>query len=104
LDTLLAALREHAVNPDEEPEGNPSRDWRWDVNSDAIRMRAYTKEVSPDPQIAWQAAVALRDAIVALGYELRHECQVGAVSEEGPRYDAAIRQWRGYVSLVFATK
>jgi hypothetical protein len=104
LDGLLAVLREHAVNPDEDHEGNPMRDWHWDVNSDAIRMKAYTREVSSDPHMAWQAAIALRDAVVAIGYELRHECEVGAVSEEGPTYDAPIHQWRGYVSLVFATK
>jgi hypothetical protein len=104
LDALLAVLREHAANPDEDPEVGPQRDWHWDVNSDATRMRAYTKGVSSDPEEAWQAALALRDSVVALGYELRHEAKIGAVSEEGSRYDDPIRQWRGYVSLVFTTR
>ena len=104
MDALLTVLREQAASPDEDPAVDAGRDWQWDVNSDAIRMRAYTKEASPDPETAWHAALALRDAVVALGYELRHECAVGVVSELGPRYDSPIRQWRGYVSLVFATK
>lgn len=67
-------------------------------------MKAYTKKLLPDPETAWQEAVTLRDGVVALGYELRHECEVGAVSESGPMDDTPISGWRGYVSLVFATK
>jgi hypothetical protein len=62
MDALLAVLREHAASPEEDPNVDPGWDWQWDVNSDAIRMRAYTKEVLPDPEKAWQAAVTLRDS------------------------------------------
>jgi hypothetical protein len=104
VDALLAVLREQAASPDQGPKVDPGRNWQWDVKSDAVRMRAYTKAVPPDPEKAWQAALALRDAVVALGYESRHGCEVAAVSEGGPRYDSPIYQWHGYVSLVFATK
>jgi hypothetical protein len=100
LDALLALLRKHAANPDEDPNVDSSWDWHWDVNSDAICMKAHTKQVWSDPEKAWHAAAALRDEIVALGYELRHEFEVGAVSEQKPRYDAPICEWRGYVALV----
>lgn len=67
-------------------------------------MMAYTKEVMSDPETAWRAAITLRDSILALGYELRNECEIGAISEEGPAFDAPVRQWRGHVDLVFATR
>lgn len=103
MDALLAVMREHAASPDEDSDVDPGQDWHWDVNSDASRIRAYTKSAWPDPDMAWQAAIALRDIIVALGYELRHECEIGIAPEAGSRYDSPIHQWRGRVSLVFAT-
>lgn len=63
VDALLALLHERAASPDEDPAVDAGRDWQWDVNSDAIRMRAYTKEALPDPEKAWHTALALRDVV-----------------------------------------
>ena len=104
MNRLLDVLREHAASPDEDSAVQPDRDWQLDVNSAVVSMKAFTKKASPDPQTAWQTAVSLRGAVVALGYELRDEGEIGAVSEEIPPYDAPIRRWRGYVRLVFATE
>lgn len=53
MDALLAVLHEHSASPDEDPEVDPGRDWHLDVNSDAIRLRAYTKATWPDTESAW---------------------------------------------------
>jgi hypothetical protein len=104
VDRLLDVLREHAASPDEDPKVDARKDWQLDVNSYATRLRAYTKQVWDDPESAWQGAVKLRDAVVALGYDLHSSCEITAESEEEPNFDAPPRLWRGYVSLVFATK
>lgn len=104
MDGLLEVLRERAADPDELPEGSAFRDWTFDTNSVVTRVKAYTKELSPDADTAWRTAVALHDAIVAQGYEIRGQCEIGAVSDEGPGLDLPIRGWRGFVNLLFATK
>jgi hypothetical protein len=104
VDRLLELLRERAADPDEDPGVSPMQDWSFEANGVVTRLRAYAKELSPDPEIAWRAATELRDAVVALGYELRGNCEVGAASEEGPGPDLPIQGWRGYVNLLFATR
>jgi hypothetical protein len=104
VNSLLELLREYAANPDDDPDVSPIRDWSLEANGVVTRLKAYARELSTDPETAWRAATELRDAIVGLGYELRGDSEVGAVSEEGPGLDLPIQGWRGFVNLLFATK
>jgi hypothetical protein len=98
---LVQVLREHAASPEEG--ADVRRDWTIDADSLHTKVTAYAKVVAPDQEGAWRAAVKLRDAIVGLGYELRCESELGAISEEGSSYDSPIPGWRGFVKLRFAT-
>lgn len=104
MDGILKVMREYAADPDTLPEGSAFRDWGLEVNSAVTRLKAYTRELSPDPDAAWRTALQLRDAIVAEGCQLRGPCEVGTVVEDGPGPDFAATGWRGYVNLLFTTK
>ena len=108
MNELLNLLREQAADEGDFTTAVTLEDFSWKVDSNSARVHveALTRKLSASPDEAWHTAVALREAILALGYKLHGTCHVGAVSEigpedpDGPDWQLPICGWRGFVNLV----
>jgi hypothetical protein len=106
MDDLLRVLREQAATF----EDSIDADWGIEATSSSVRVTAATREMTPDPDTAWETAKGLRDAIVRLGHEPYGPCTIGVMAETGFKEDESgdgppspIVGWRGSILLIFAT-